>query len=182
MKNKNVAAVLAIVLGCLGIHKFYLGKKGLGFLYLILSFTGISFLLGIIDGIRLLLQKQDDFDFEYNRSNTTQHADALFSLKGQGGQLYVFENRIIIEHKGAVGTIMHAASGSKTVPMKAIQSVQFKEGGDLTNGYIQFGILGATGSNNFVDTANNENAIFFGKSSNRNAYQIKEFIEQKIYS
>lgn len=34
MKNKAIAAILAWLLGGFGAHKFYLGQKGLGFLYL----------------------------------------------------------------------------------------------------------------------------------------------------
>lgn len=35
--------------GWLGIHCFMTGKKGQGILYLLLSFTGISFLMSILD-------------------------------------------------------------------------------------------------------------------------------------
>ena len=66
MKNKTTAGILAIIFGWLGVHRFYLGQKGLGILYLILSFTGISFLLGLIDGIVLLTQEEERFNRKYN--------------------------------------------------------------------------------------------------------------------
>jgi TM2 domain-containing membrane protein YozV len=37
LKNKVVAGLLAIFVGGLGIHKFYLGKVGQGILYLLFS-------------------------------------------------------------------------------------------------------------------------------------------------
>ena len=66
MKNKTTAGILAIILGWLGVHRFYLGQKGLGILYLVLSFTGISLLLGLIDGIVLLTMDEDRYHRKYN--------------------------------------------------------------------------------------------------------------------
>lgn len=39
-KNKVIAAVLCFFLGTLGIHRFYLGKGGTGFLMLLLTIIG----------------------------------------------------------------------------------------------------------------------------------------------
>ncbi len=68
MKNKNVAALLALFIGSFGIHRFYLGQTGLGILYCILSITGISAVLGIIDFIAFLSMDEDAFDDKYNRN------------------------------------------------------------------------------------------------------------------
>lgn len=43
-KNKLAAALLAIFLGGLGIHKFYLRKVGMGILYLIFAGRGYPLL------------------------------------------------------------------------------------------------------------------------------------------
>jgi TM2 domain-containing membrane protein YozV len=62
-ENKRVlAGILAIVLGALGIHKFYLGYTKEGIIQLILGFMfGIGGLIGIIEGILYLLKTDEEF-------------------------------------------------------------------------------------------------------------------------
>ena len=48
-RDEVIGVLLAIFLGCFGIHHFYLRRNGLGIFYLCLSWTGISALLGLID-------------------------------------------------------------------------------------------------------------------------------------
>lgn len=66
MKNKFVAAALAFFAGTFGIHRFYLGQKGLGFLYLIFFWTGIVSIIAIIDAILLFMKDEDDFNEKFN--------------------------------------------------------------------------------------------------------------------
>ena len=49
--NRTVYALLAIFLGGLGAHKFYAGKIGLGFVYLLFCFTFIPAIVALIEGI-----------------------------------------------------------------------------------------------------------------------------------
>jgi len=69
MKDKNLAAILALFMGGIGVHKFYLGKIGAGILYLIFSFTFIPALLGMIDFFVLALMDKDEFDRRHNGAN-----------------------------------------------------------------------------------------------------------------
>lgn len=71
-KNKFVAAILALVLGTVGAHRFYLGDTKFGILYLLLLFfTAAKFpltaFLGIIDFFRFMTMGQSEFDRKYNR-------------------------------------------------------------------------------------------------------------------
>ncbi len=67
MRNKVVAGLLGIVLGSFGVHKFYLGKIGMGVLYAIFFWTGIPALVGFIEGIVYLALSDEDFNRRYNQ-------------------------------------------------------------------------------------------------------------------
>ncbi|MBM3151472.1 MAG: NINE protein [Chloroflexi bacterium] len=64
-KNKLAAALLAIFLGGLGGHKFYLGQIGAGILYLVFCWTGIPEIIGIVEGIIYLTMTDDAFAAKY---------------------------------------------------------------------------------------------------------------------
>lgn len=69
MKDKTAAGILAIILGTIGGHRFYLGQWGLGILYLFMAmFTAgiIPFMISIIDAIIFFTQSQESFDAKYN--------------------------------------------------------------------------------------------------------------------
>lgn len=48
-KDEVVGVLLALFLGGLGIHHFYLRRDGLGFVYLLFSWTGIPMLIGFVE-------------------------------------------------------------------------------------------------------------------------------------
>ncbi|WP_139996613.1 NINE protein [Paenibacillus paridis] len=66
-KSKVTAGVLGILLGGLGIHKFYLGRIGWGIVYLIFCWTYIPALLGVIEGIIYLSSSDEKFHMKYSR-------------------------------------------------------------------------------------------------------------------
>ncbi|WP_436925888.1 TM2 domain-containing protein [Halosimplex amylolyticum] len=63
--ERLIAALLAIFLGGIGAHKFYLGKNGQGLLYLCFFWTAIPALLGIIEGIIYLTKSDEEFREQY---------------------------------------------------------------------------------------------------------------------
>jgi TM2 domain-containing membrane protein YozV len=65
MKDKNVAGILALFFGWLGIHRFYLGQIGLGILYMF--FFWISWIIALIDAIAFFAMDKVEFDEKYNR-------------------------------------------------------------------------------------------------------------------
>jgi TM2 domain-containing membrane protein YozV len=79
-KSNIAAGLLAIFLGMIGIHEFYLGNVARGLAYLIatlislllsLFFIGVIFLaiieiIAFIEGIVYLCANQEDFDRKYN--------------------------------------------------------------------------------------------------------------------
>lgn len=64
-KNKVAAGVLAILLGGIGVHKFYLGQIGLGIVYVLFCWTGIPSLAGLIEGIIYLTSTDEQFYAKY---------------------------------------------------------------------------------------------------------------------
>lgn len=64
-KNKLAAALFAILLGGLGVHKFYLGRVGWGVLYIVFFWTFIPAILGLIEGIIYLTMSDEAFAAKY---------------------------------------------------------------------------------------------------------------------
>jgi hypothetical protein len=64
-KSRVVAAILAILLGTFGIHKFYLGKPFQGLIYLVLCWTGLPLLVGIVEGVIYLMATDEEFEKKY---------------------------------------------------------------------------------------------------------------------
>lgn len=65
-RNKLIAALLAIFLGGLGIHKFYLGEIFVGIIYILFCWTGIPSIIAFIEGIVYLCKSNEKFDAQYN--------------------------------------------------------------------------------------------------------------------
>ena len=65
-RNRIVAALFALFLGGFGIHKFYLGQKGWGILYLIFCWTFIPSIAAFIEFIILLCMSDAKFNARFN--------------------------------------------------------------------------------------------------------------------
>jgi TM2 domain-containing membrane protein YozV len=70
-RNRYIAALLAFLVGPLGIHRFYLGRVGSGIAMLLLSCTLIGLFLSVpwalIDTIRYLIMSDREFAGRYAR-------------------------------------------------------------------------------------------------------------------
>lgn len=63
-RNRKEAGILAIVLGGLGIDKFYLGKYGMGLICVLFCWSFIPAFVGIANGIHYLTETDEEFDEE----------------------------------------------------------------------------------------------------------------------
>jgi TM2 domain-containing membrane protein YozV/ribosomal protein L40E len=63
--NKTTAALLALFLGGLGLHKFYLGRTGMGLIYLVFCWTFIPALISLVEGIQFLSMSESEFAIKY---------------------------------------------------------------------------------------------------------------------
>ena len=75
MKSRVVAGVLGILLGTLGVHKFYLGYTGAGIMHLVLTVlvvaAPISAIVGLIEGILYLTKTDEEFHNVYVANRRT---------------------------------------------------------------------------------------------------------------
>jgi TM2 domain-containing membrane protein YozV len=60
-KDRVATGVLAILIGGLWVHKFYLGQWGWGVLFFLFCWTGVPSLLALIDGILILVRTDAEF-------------------------------------------------------------------------------------------------------------------------
>ena len=62
VESKRVlCGVLALLLGSFGIHKFVLGHTGAGIIMILIACTGISSIIGLIEGIIYLTKSDEEF-------------------------------------------------------------------------------------------------------------------------
>lgn len=65
VKNKLVAALLAIFLGGIGIQHFYLGKTLFGVLSLVFFWTYVPAIIGLVQGVLILISSDEKFQNTY---------------------------------------------------------------------------------------------------------------------
>ena len=76
-KSRGVAALLAILLGALGIHYFYLGKNTAGVICLILTLLSCGIaatllsIMGLVQGILMFTMSEQEFENRYVYTNST---------------------------------------------------------------------------------------------------------------
>lgn len=91
MKDKTVAALLALFLGGLGVHKFYLDRPGQGLIYLLFCWTFLPALISLFEGVYYLLMSTDEFNLAYNRrylQGQQARLGASYAQPSYGGQSY----------------------------------------------------------------------------------------------
>lgn len=90
MKNRIATALLALFLGGIGIHRFYLNQPGKGILYLIFCWTFIPAIVALVDFIIFITMDDETFNEKYNdeepltirnKGNVTEEIEKLYVLK-----------------------------------------------------------------------------------------------------
>ncbi len=66
-KSRSVSVGLALVLGGIGAHKFYLEKPGKGLLYAMFCWTGIPTLVGLYEAVKYIRMDEEEFRVRYLR-------------------------------------------------------------------------------------------------------------------
>ncbi len=80
-KNKLVAGLLAIFLGGFGVHHFYLGSMMAGVVTIVLC-CGFSNIMGLVEGIMLLIMPDAEFEARYNQREPESMEFVFMKPKG----------------------------------------------------------------------------------------------------
>ena len=78
-KSKVAAGLLAIFLGGLGVHRFYLGQWW-GLFYLLLFWTMLPGLVALIEGVVFLVTSQEKWDARYNEGKPNVGGESSLGL------------------------------------------------------------------------------------------------------
>ncbi|HIK57233.1 MAG TPA: NINE protein [Synechococcales cyanobacterium M55_K2018_004] len=83
-KSRTLACILAFAgVAVPGLHKFYLGQMGWGAVYLLLSFTPISHVASVAEGLWYLLQGNQAFNERFNVGSSVGIAAASPAKRDQ---------------------------------------------------------------------------------------------------
>ena len=75
-KSRSVAVLLAMLLGGVGAHKFYLHSPGWGVIYLLFCWTFIPAIIGFLEGLSYLFVSDQEFQKKYGRPATQESQDS----------------------------------------------------------------------------------------------------------
>lgn len=65
-RNRKVAVLLAILLGAVGVHKFYLGERAAGIQSILLCWTILPWMFALYEAIQLATMSDVSFNLQYN--------------------------------------------------------------------------------------------------------------------
>lgn len=105
----------------------------------------------------------------------------MYFIQGKNGQIVLQKNRITIKRKGALSVMTQGVKGDKDIPIKSITGIEFKASAGMTDGYIQFAMLGAVESRrNAMDLYNDENTVMFNSSQAHQFTILKQYIDSIV--
>lgn len=109
--------------------------------------------------------------------NELYHLDSC-----SGDILCVYDDHIVIKHKGLRNFLTMGIKGDKTIYYTDIAAIEYKKVGRILVGYIQFTIYGGKENTGGIRSAVcDENTITLGDNKNSKlADMIVEFINKKI--
>lgn len=197
-RDLGSALGLTLLLGWAGGHHFYLKRNNYGAAYLLFFWTGIPFLLsilelflmpgrvkayneklarGLAEKVKLADSEQDEMHAKMQALKEEQ-AGVLMIARGSNGQLELLENKIRIRRQGYESLVLHGFKGDKEIFLKHITSVQM-----LNNpgGYIQFTFMGGQEAKlGAWQATTDENTVMFEASQAEDFKRIKEAIEARV--
>jgi len=111
------------------------------------------------------------------RANKVQ---AIYTVQGVAEEMEVFDDKLTITPKGALGFMVKGLKGTKTILFFSINGMQYRKPGRLS-GYLQFTIPGGNESKGgLFAAASDENTFMFDAKVDDVVIKVKDFIEKRI--
>ncbi|MDM1548614.1 TM2 domain-containing protein [Empedobacter falsenii] len=122
MKNKIVAALLALFLGGIGVHQFYLGNNKKGIFYLLFFWTLIPSMIAFIDFIILLTMNEELFNNKYNSNLTVTQVATQPNIQAEYNDYIRFTKEIDLDY---IENNEHSAGSYNEVLKKLIKDYRY---------------------------------------------------------
>ena len=109
-------------------------------------------------------------------------SSAIITYEGYNANLYIYEDRIVIEGKG-----FNKGIGEKTIPITSVSAVQLVPSTLLINGCISFNVLGESAStragigSSYYTRASENTIIVKSRKDDAILKKIKQFVEKTKY-
>jgi TM2 domain-containing membrane protein YozV len=126
-KKRIVAAILAFLFGVFGIHRFYLGQRGLGIAYFVSFMLGIvsegeawflivlPAILGLIDSVILFSISNKEFDRKYNKIDAEAELEPIEYEEEYEDEVYEEDWRIEQEYDEELSNLPLADQAARAV-------------------------------------------------------------------
>ena len=103
------------------------------------------------------------------------------SFVGVNGQLEFDGTPVKILRRGLMAKATQGfTKGDKSIPIKMISSIQFKKGGVIANGYIQFATGAGESRGGIHDAVKDENSVVFWMGSNEEFEEFRDIVQKQI--
>ena len=90
-----ICSALSLLLGGIGIQQFYLGQTKRGLLYVLFFWTGIPYLLCIVDLLKFIFMSDKSFNLKYNKEYVNKE---LYEDKIEEVYAHRFDNTVEAEY------------------------------------------------------------------------------------
>src|SRR5215203_1063326 len=101
----------------------------------------------------------------------------FMEAKGVGGQLELLEDKVLIKRKGLAAKGM---GGDREIPLRQVASIELKEPGKMSLGYIQFVLGGQEPVTSFWKVSSDPNTVEFNYRQKESFEALKQAVEQRI--
>ena len=117
--------------------------------------------------------------FGSNKEN--ENFNGIMRVEGHNGQIELYKNKIVIKRKGVMSKLTQGFKGDKEIMLKRISSIQLKEAGMITSGYIQFAFSGGKeNTDGLMDATKDENSVMFTKKQQADFKKLKNAIYDQM--